>query len=131
MKLNKVNENCFASCVVTYVSVKTPACTDDSRFIFCRWNFSKSSPPPVFPPEILQFITPVAFKLLEMRNTNQLVFIFITVKDWIQLKITKYEEKIYVKKFHRCFKLKTTACQLKINCDKFKLLIYVFVILFW
>lgn len=30
----------------THVSVDVPEFTDDSRFIFCRWNFSNNSPPP-------------------------------------------------------------------------------------
>lgn len=30
----------------THVSVDAPEFTDDSRFNFCRWNFSNNSPPP-------------------------------------------------------------------------------------
>lgn len=34
------------SVISTHVSVDAPEFTEDSRFNFCRWNFSNNSPPP-------------------------------------------------------------------------------------
>lgn len=43
----------------THVSVDAPELTDDSRFNFCRWNFSNNSPPPA----ALETIGTVALKI--------------------------------------------------------------------
>lgn len=45
----------------THVSVDVPEFTDDSRFSFCRWNFSNNSPPPP-PPARLELIGTVELK---------------------------------------------------------------------
>lgn len=67
--------------IYTYLSGKTPAFTDDSRFNFWRWNFSKSSPPPLPPASLLFIGWTMLLKLIEQIEIKNFYAVFFLLKQ--------------------------------------------------